>query len=92
MDGVWVDTWPSATASAPYDLYDGDDSGMGRIAVARHGGQVPGQAPRRLPPGSSLPGALDMAYWDGHVAKVKLEMLWQQYWHLNYVPPAVRPQ
>jgi hypothetical protein len=28
---------------------------------------------------------------DGHVQKVKLENLWQYYWHLNWDPPATRP-
>ena len=92
MDGIWVDTWPTADSGAPYDLYAGDNSGMGRIGIARHGGQSPAQAPRRLPPGSALPGSIQMVYADGHAAAVRLERLWEQYWHLDYVPPAVRPK
>ena len=38
-DGSWVDTWPNSTEVLPptYDVRRGADTGMGRIAVARHG-------------------------------------------------------
>jgi len=38
-----------------------------------------------------LPGAINVSFWDGHVEQVKLEGLWQLYWHRDYVPPAKRP-
>jgi prepilin-type N-terminal cleavage/methylation domain-containing protein/prepilin-type processing-associated H-X9-DG protein len=91
MDSIWVDTWPDSTSLPAADLYNGDESSMGRICIMRHGGRGPTQAPRRVPPGGALPGGIDIVYWDGHVSYVKLELLWQQYWHRNYVPPAVRP-
>ena len=33
-----------------------------------------------------------MGMADGHVEMVRLENLWQYYWHLNWLPPATRPQ
>jgi hypothetical protein len=32
-----------------------------------------------------------MTFFDGHAEQVKLERLWQLYWHKDYVPPAKRP-
>jgi hypothetical protein len=32
-----------------------------------------------------------MAFADGHGELVRLQNLWQYYWHLNWVPPATRP-
>ncbi|MBI2929168.1 MAG: hypothetical protein HYY24_26185 [Verrucomicrobia bacterium] len=33
-----------------------------------------------------------MVFVDGHVETVKLENLWQIYWHQQYRPPATRPR
>jgi hypothetical protein len=33
-----------------------------------------------------------MSYMDGHADTVRLERLWQLYWHRTYVPPATRPR
>ena len=43
-----------------------------------------------LPQNVKLPGAINVSFWDGHVEQVKLEGLWQLYWHRDYVPPAKR--
>jgi len=91
MDSIWVDASPMADSPPPKNLYEGDNGDMARICIARHGGAGAAQAPRRRLPGSPMPGAIQMVYVDGHAAPIKLENLWQQYWHLNYVPPAVRP-
>jgi prepilin-type N-terminal cleavage/methylation domain-containing protein len=92
MDGVWTDASPMASDIPARDLYNGGNfTGMQRICIARHGGSSAAAAPRRVLPGSPLPGAIQMVYADGHAASTKLDNLWQQYWHLNYVPPAVRP-
>jgi prepilin-type processing-associated H-X9-DG protein len=37
-----------------------------------------------------LPGAANVAFFDGHGETVKLDQLWQLYWHVNYNPPARR--
>jgi prepilin-type processing-associated H-X9-DG protein len=43
------------------------------------------------PLATKLPGAVNVCFYDGHVEQVKLERLWQLYWHKDYVPPAKRP-
>jgi hypothetical protein len=32
-----------------------------------------------------------VSFADGHVEVVRLENLWQLYWHKGYEPPATRP-
>ena len=38
-----------------------------------------------------LPGAVNAVFLDGHAQPVKLDDLWQLYWHANYDPPDKRP-
>ena len=38
-----------------------------------------------------LPGAINFAFYDGHVEQVQLERLWSLYWHKDYVAPEKRP-
>jgi prepilin-type processing-associated H-X9-DG protein len=58
--------------------------------IARHG-RRPRPIPKRWPAGERLPGAINVAFFDGHVEQVPLEELWQLYWHKDYEPPAKRP-
>ena len=37
-----------------------------------------------------LPGAVNVAFFDGHGETVKLDNLWQLYWHADYKPPVSR--
>ncbi len=96
-DENWVDGWPMETDPPARNLYEGrslwnwgDD--LGRWTIARHGGVIPSRAPRNVPPGQKMPGAMDMGFADGHVDLVKLENLWQLAWHLNWQAPSSRPQ
>jgi hypothetical protein len=91
---MWVDAWPLATDKPARNLYEGDgvSGGIGRYCIARHGISSPRGAPRKMAPGDPLPGAVGMALMDGHVETVKLDKLWDLYWHRNYVPPATRPK
>jgi prepilin-type N-terminal cleavage/methylation domain-containing protein len=94
LDANWVDFWPEATDPPARDLYNGeqDSSGrIGRVTIARHGGNGPASAPRNVPAGQQLPGAIDLVCFDGHVESAKLEKLWGFYWNFNYAPPAQRP-
>ena len=50
------------------------------------------RAPRDVAPGEKMPGAINMGLADGHTELVKLEDLWKYYWHLDWQPPATRPQ
>jgi prepilin-type N-terminal cleavage/methylation domain-containing protein/prepilin-type processing-associated H-X9-DG protein len=93
-DAMWVDAWPLAKDRPPRNLYlgDGPSGGLGRYLIARHGGSSAKSAPRNVPVGAPLPGAINIVFMDGHVDLVSLEKLWDLYWHRNYVPPATRPQ
>ncbi len=92
-DGMWVDMWPLETDPPSDDLYDGgyEPDGISRCTIARHGTGNPAAAPRIVDTSKPLPGALNIGMADGHVELVKLENLWQCYWHLNWVPPSPRP-
>ena len=96
FDAMWVDTWPLETDPPADDLYNGSvdvvATGMQRCTIMRHGAGNPASAPRVFDTSQRLPGALNMGMADGHVELLKLEELWQCYWHLNWVPPSPRPQ
>jgi prepilin-type N-terminal cleavage/methylation domain-containing protein len=96
FDENWVDTWPEEIDRPFTNLYAGMPIGlsvnlMGRCTIARHGGRSAANAPRRVPPGQKMSGAINMGMTDGHAEIVKLEDLWNYYWHLDWQPPAVRP-
>lgn len=63
---------------------------MGCFAIPRHGNR-PRSPPSDWPANRLLPGAVNMAFYDGHVELVKLDNLWQLNWHKDYLPPAKRP-
>ncbi|PYJ96789.1 MAG: type II secretion system protein [Verrucomicrobia bacterium] len=96
MDADWVDLWPLETDPPSRNLYVGGSWGfndnMARCNIARHGGRSAARAPRNVAPGQKLPGAINMGLADGHVELVKLENLWNYYWHRDWEPPATRPQ
>ena len=71
---------------------DNTDSyfGMALIAIPRHGNR-PSSIPKRWPANQALSGAVNVSFFDGHAEQVKLERLWQLYWHKDYVPPGKRP-
>lgn len=95
LDSLWVDLWPQATEAPSRDLYNGGYGGgstmMARATIARHGGRGASSAPRTVAPGAKLPGGINVGFADGHSELVRLENLWNYYWHLNYQPPIVRP-
>ena len=96
-ESVWVDVWPYATDTPSRDLYNGKISigsnagPIGRVTIARHGGRSASSAPRNVPKGQKMPGAINVGFADGHVEIIKLERLWDLYWHRDYVPPSPRP-
>jgi type II secretory pathway pseudopilin PulG len=96
FDENWVDVWPREIDQPYTNLYTGLPIGpsvnlIGRCTVARHGGRNAANAPRFVPPGQRMPGAINMGMTDGHAEIVKLEDLWSYYWHLDWDPPTVRP-
>jgi len=64
--------------------------GMSNFTIPRHGSR-PLNVSTNFNPKLKLPGAINMAFYDGHAETVKLEKLWQLYWHKNYVPLPKRP-
>jgi prepilin-type processing-associated H-X9-DG protein len=86
--------WPRATDGPPFNLSGGGENltraGVGVFLIARHGNS-PAPCPTLWPPAQRLPGAINVAFFDGHVQLVPLENLWQLYWHKDYQPPAKRP-
>lgn len=93
-DSIWVDGWPEETDPPATDLYAGGDGdiGMDRLSIARHGYRAAGAAPKNVPAGAKLVGAINAGFIDGHVAAVKLEDLWTLYWHAGWVVPNPRPK
>ena len=88
-----MDLWPLETDPPARNLYNplySSTSGMGRCTVARHGAG-PTRAPVSFPAGQVLPGGINMGLADGHAELVKLQNLWNYYWHLGWVPPSTRP-
>lgn len=92
-DAVFFEiTVPRATDPAPVDLVTGksDFVGINLVCIPRHG-RRPNPVPRQWPASQPLPGAINVGLYDGHVELVKLDNLWQLYWHKDYQPPANRP-
>ena len=63
---------------------------MGLFAIPRHGSPSD-KVSTNHPPNLPLPGAINVAFFDGHVEQVKLDRLWQLTWHRDYRPPDKRP-
>jgi prepilin-type processing-associated H-X9-DG protein len=83
QDAIWPDTWPLASDLPPNDLFLGDvNSSLGRVCLARH--PVMGNA--KSASGQRLPGAMNMAYADGHSGKIPLQNLKSVIWHKGYQP------
>ena len=86
--------WGGLTASAPPPRDLQHLSGLWNdplpFVIPRHGSR-PRIIPTDHPLEEKLPGAINMAFYDGHVEQVRLEGLWSLYWHKSYVAPEKRP-
>ena len=71
-------------------VFVGAMNGIGAFVIPRHGGR-PSPVPTSHPASARLPGAINMNFYDGSVAHVQLEKLWQLTWHKNWVAPDRRP-
>ena len=94
MDAVWPDIWPKATDRPTPDLFHGGtvaDQEMQRCLIARHGTSPTDGSIRKVDIKQRLPGAINLSFADGHAELSPLENLWKYQWHLDYVPPSVRP-
>jgi prepilin-type N-terminal cleavage/methylation domain-containing protein/prepilin-type processing-associated H-X9-DG protein len=94
-DSAWVDFWPDEGDDAGQSLIDGRPSpdpigGLSRIAIPRHAFAV-GSTPKNFTRANKLPGAVAVAFGDGHVETLRLEQLWTKVtWHRNWKPLAKR--
>ncbi len=70
--------------------YENGYLAMASLTVPRHGSR-PSPVPRDWPQNKPLPGAVNVSFFDGHGEVVKLDRLWQLYWHKDYQPPPKRP-
>jgi prepilin-type N-terminal cleavage/methylation domain-containing protein len=92
-DAIWVDAWPLENDYPAVNLYNGDQfaqGGLSRIAIPRHAAPL-GAAVRSFNRKDTLPGAVNVAFTDNHCELVRLEQLWNLYWHSQWQPPAKRP-
>jgi prepilin-type N-terminal cleavage/methylation domain-containing protein/prepilin-type processing-associated H-X9-DG protein len=93
-DAMWVDSWPTATDPPARNLFEQASpaaAGINRFTVGRHGSVAPKGALKQVGAGQPLPGAINIGFFDTHVELIKLDRLWDFYWHRNYVPPTRRP-
>jgi prepilin-type N-terminal cleavage/methylation domain-containing protein/prepilin-type processing-associated H-X9-DG protein len=100
-DGVWPDSWPQDNdplgqgidkpthnlQTGFYTLGPGGGQGMDRYMIARHGPHYVNTPPVNVNLTHSLPGGVNMVFFDGHVESVPLDNLWQLYWHPNWTSP-----
>jgi prepilin-type N-terminal cleavage/methylation domain-containing protein/prepilin-type processing-associated H-X9-DG protein len=88
-DSMWINAWPREAEGPAKDLYLGNgNTYMGRFTLSRHGGRTPRSAPRNITSSSDLPGAINVAFVDGHAEAIRLTKLWTLEWHANWVVPA----
>ena len=90
-DGIsfwWV--WPRETDMPASNLQTGQVSsgdlypwGMNAVTIPRHGSR-PNRIPTNQRPRDRLPGSINVSFYDGHVASVPLENLWQLEWHRGW--------
>ncbi len=85
---------PLVSDIPPTDLvpfrHDTGSGWMSDFTIPRHGSR-PNPVPRYWPRDKPLPGAVNALFFDGHGEPVKLDRLWQLYWHRDWQPPAKRP-
>ena len=86
-DGVYIEVSPCTNDLPSTDLVNGlpnpsnmsGFSGMNALTIPRHGSR-PNSAPTNWPVYQRLPGAINVAFFEGHAETVKLDRLWQLYW------------
>lgn len=100
-DSIWMDVSPGERGEIndglPPTWKFGADNfadfgwGMDYFLLARHGSR-PRPVPDRWDRQGRLPGASNLAFFDGHVQTVPLEHFWDFYWHKTSNPSFQRPR
>jgi len=83
-DGIWPDMWPVISGQLANDLYkgnSGDGTGFGRCSISRHPLKRATTAN-----GKVVPGAINMAFADGHAGLWKLQQIKNVVWHVGFTP------
>jgi len=90
---MWMDTYPRETDAPARDLQKGGvqsiltgGNQMFRITVDRHGSA--GNVPTNVRSFDDYPGAINMAFVDGHAERVDLRDLYNFTWHRQWKRPA----
>lgn len=100
-DAMWPESWPLPNNSPSTDLLRGEPDNVSGydpqymitfFMIARHGDRPASAAPRIVDATKPLPGYINMAMFDDHVEKVKLENLYTYYWCYNWQIPSPRPR
>jgi prepilin-type N-terminal cleavage/methylation domain-containing protein/prepilin-type processing-associated H-X9-DG protein len=94
-DGQYWIAYPRVTDPLPNDLHGRVITGARRNTIAsymlaRHGSRA-APLPNSVSFDKPLPGGINIAYYDGHVKWMRLESLWEQFWHRGYTAPEKRP-
>jgi len=85
MDAIWPDCWPKHADMPPTDLFNGNSgNSMGRICIARH----PLKTAATTTTGQPIPGAINMAFADGHASLWKLQDIKNVVWYNGCTPVA----
>lgn len=90
MDGMFPDCWPTHANVPPTDLFNGtknipgNPGGLQRICLARHPLKVSATATANQP----IPGAINMAFADGHASLWKLQDIKNVVWYNGCTPVA----
>jgi prepilin-type N-terminal cleavage/methylation domain-containing protein len=96
VDSIYIwGIWPMATDLPASNLQTGQQAagyvpGMSLLAIPRHGSRL-SRVSTDHPASAVLPGAVNLSFYDGHTETVRLDRLWQLYWHRDYQPPVKRP-
>jgi len=92
-DSVWSEVYPFEVDEPSINLFTGESqqAGLGGIAIPRHAAPL-SAATTKFILTNKLPGAVNVAFADGHVESVPLEKLWSLKWRRDWQRLGTRHQ